>query len=75
MPEEIDRQLVTMSLFYASRNQHKAAEELIVQVLDKLDKDKSSDAVSYNLVMALSFYGRILLANPKREAEARDYLK
>jgi len=44
-------------------------------VLDKLDHDKKTSALNYNLVMALNFYGRMLMANPKRQKEAQDYIK
>ena len=63
-----------LGLFYATREKRMMAEGLYRQVLDKLDHDKSTQAVSYNLVMALNFYGRMLLFNPKRESEAKSYL-
>ena len=44
-------------------------------MLDNLDHDKTSASINYNLVMALNFYGRMLLQNPKRESEAKEYLK
>lgn len=55
-----------MALFYASKNQLKVAEDLIVQVLEKIKNDRSSEAISYNLVMALNYYGKIMMANPAR---------
>jgi hypothetical protein len=51
------------------------AEELFRKVLTKLEEDKSSESISFNVVMALNFYGRMLVANPKREREAGEYLK
>jgi hypothetical protein len=65
-----------LALFYATRDKKMMAEGLYRQVLDKLDFDKSSKSISYNLVMALNFYGRMLLNhNPKRKNEAEDYLR
>ena len=65
-----------LALFYATRDKKMVAEGLYRQVLDKLEFDKSSKSVCYNLVMALNFYGRMLLGqNPKRRHEAEDYLK
>lgn len=63
-----------LGLFYASREKRMMAEGLYREVLDKLDHDTSNQAVSYNLVMALNFYGRMLLFNPKRKREAQEYL-
>lgn len=51
------------------------AEGLYRQVLDKLGHDKKGSALNYNLVMALNFYGRMLMTFPKRQPEAKDYLK
>ena len=51
------------------------AEGLYRQVLDKLGHDKQASALNYNLVMALNFYGRMLMSNEKRHSEAQDYLK
>lgn len=64
-----------LGLFYASRDKKMMAEGLYRQVLDKLEYDKSTVTKNYNLVMALNFYGRMLLSNPKRAKEANDYLK
>ena len=62
-------------MFYTSLNQHALAEELFRKVLTKLEEDKSSESISFNVVMALNFYGRLLVGNPKREREAGEYLK
>ena len=51
------------------------AEGLYRQVLDKLGHDKKHATLNYNLCMALNFYGRMLMANPKRAREAQDYIK
>lgn len=75
MPESMDRQLITVAMFNASHGELKVAEELLEQVLQKAENDKSTDAVSYNLVLALNLYGRVLSQNPKRKGEAMDYLK
>jgi hypothetical protein len=64
-----------LGLFYASREKRMMAEGLYRQVLDRLDHEKSTQAVSYNLVIVLNFYGRMLAFNPKRESEAKNYLK
>ena len=64
-----------LALFYATRDKKMIAEGLYRQVLDKLEYDSSSTSINYNLVMALNFYGRMLLTNPKREQEAKEYLK
>ena len=37
--------------------------------------DQSNVSVNYNLMMALNFYGRLLLQNPQRQSEAHNYLK
>ena len=74
-PELMQRHLIMLALFYATRDKKMMAEGLYREVLDKMNYDKSSASISYNLVMALNFYGRMLLANPKREKEARDYIK
>ena len=55
-----------LALFYATRDKKMIAEGLYRQVLDKLDYDNSSASINYNLVMALNFYGRMLLTNEKR---------
>ncbi len=44
-------------------------------MLDKLGHDKPGSALNYNLCMALNFYGRMLMANPKRHSEAQGYIK
>jgi len=64
-----------LALFYASRDKKMMAEGLYRQVLDKLEYEKDTAALNYNLVMALNFYGRMLLSNPNRAKEANDYLK
>ena len=64
-----------LALFYATRDKKMMAEGLYRQVLDKLDHDKKQAALSYNLVMALNFYGRMLVSNPDRAREAQDYIK
>ena len=66
MPEDIDRHLIMLALFYATRDKKMMAEGLYRQVLDKLNHDKNNSTLNYNLVMALNFYGRMLMANPKR---------
>ena len=50
-------------------------EGLFRKVLDKHIEDQSNVSVNYNLMMALNFYGRLLLQNPKRQTEAHNYLK
>ena len=74
-PEEIERHLIMLALFYATRDKKMMAEGLYRQVLDQLEHDKENSSLSYNLVMALNFYGRMLMANPKRQREAQDYIK
>lgn len=74
-PKDIERHLIMLGLFYATRDKKMMAEGLYRRVLDTLDHDKSTMSVNYNLVMALNFYGRMLLANPKRATEANDYLR
>lgn len=69
--DKIDRHLVMLGLFYASRNKKMMAEGLYRQVLSKNENEK----YSYTLVMALNFYGRMLLSNPKRSTETTEYLK
>jgi hypothetical protein len=73
--ENMDRHLIMLALFYATRDKKMMAEGIYRQVLDRLNFDKSSASISYNLVMALNFYGRMLLANEKRKSEAEDYIK
>ena len=52
------------------------SEGIYRQVLDKYDYGKPSCRKSYNLVMALSFYGRMLQdSNAKRASEAADYIR
>jgi hypothetical protein len=75
MPLEIDRHLILLGLFYSSSNKTGIGEGLFRKVLDKYMQDQSSDSVNYNLMMALNFYGRLLLQNPKRQTEAHNYLK
>ena len=64
-----------LALFYATRDKKMMAEGLYRQVLNKLDHDKESANLNYNLCMALNFYGRMLMANPKRHSEAQSYIK
>ena len=73
--ENMDRHLIMLALFYATRDKKMMAEGIYRQVLDRMNFDKSSASISYNLVMALNFYGRMLLANEKRKSEAEDYIK
>jgi len=54
---DIDRHLVMLGLFYSSRGKKMMAEGLYRQVLSKKEDEK----YSYTLVMALNFYGRMLL--------------
>ena len=44
-------------------------------MLDKLDKDPSTNSVNFSLVMALNLLGRILLADPLSREEANAYLR
>lgn len=44
-------------------------------MLDKLDKDHSTNSVNFSLVMALNLLGRILLADPLSREEANAYLR
>mmetsp|Transcript_18439 Transcript_18439/g.21742 ORF Transcript_18439/g.21742 Transcript_18439/m.21742 type:complete len:139 (+) Transcript_18439:552-968(+) len=69
-PEQIDRHLIMLALFYATRDKRMMAEGLYRQVLDKLGHDKQGSALNYNLVMALNFYGRMLMSFEKRQSEA-----
>jgi hypothetical protein len=64
-----------LGLFYSTQRKKMMSEGLYRQVLDKLDFEKDTIQPSYNLVMALNFYGRMLLDNPKRTNEANSYLK
>ena len=64
-----------LGLFYATRDKKMMAEGLYRQVLDKLGHEKKTATLNYNLVMVLNFYGRMLMANPKRVPEAQDYIK
>ena len=74
-PETIERHLIMLALFYATRDKRMMAEGLYRQVLDTLEYDKKTAKLNYNLVMALNFYGRMLMANPKRQKEAQGYIK
>lgn len=74
-PESIERHLIMLALFYASRDKRMMAEGLYRQVLEKLNYEKHNSVTSYNLVMALNFYGRMLLSIDRRQAEAQTYLK
>ena len=65
-PDAIERHLIMLALFYATRNKRMMAEGLYRQVLEILNHDKSNAVRSYNLVMALNFYGRMLLGFEKR---------
>lgn len=75
MPDRMDRHLITLANFYQLRGQRQIAEDVYRQVLDKLDKDQSTNSVNFNLVMALNLYGRSLLADPVSREEANEYLK
>ena len=75
-PEHINRHLVMLGLYYATREKRMMAEGIYRQVLDKCDFGKSTQRNSYTLSMALNFYGRMLLdSNIKRKSEADDYIK
>lgn len=63
--ENMNRHLILFGLFMASNNRPMVAEGLYRQAIDKIGDEKS-----YSLVMALNFYGRMILKNPKREKEA-----
>ena len=63
-----------LALFYATRDKRMMAEGLYRQVLDKLGHDKKDAVLNYNLVMALNFYGRMLLTFNSRQKEAQDYI-
>lgn len=64
-----------MGLFYSTQRKNMMAEGLYRQVLDKLEHDKQTMQPSYNLVMALNFYARMLMqTNEKRVPEAKEYL-
>ena len=65
-PEDIDHHLIMLALFYATRDKRMMAEGLYRQVLDKLGHDKKESVLNYNLVMALNFYGRMLMSFEKR---------
>jgi hypothetical protein len=60
-PEAIERHLIMLALFYASRDKRMMAEGLYREVLEKLNYEKTNVKTSYNLVMALNFYGRMLM--------------
>ena len=64
MPEEIDRTLLTMAMFYTARGQHKVAEDLVTQVLEKHERNK--DKVTFTTVMALNIYASVIMVEPQR---------
>lgn len=62
-------------LFYTTREKRMMAEGLYRQVIDFYGYGKPGQQNNYNLVMALNFYGRMLLdSNPRRKSEAEEYL-
>ena len=73
--DNIERHLIMLALFYATRDKRMMAEGLYRQVLEKLNHEKKDAILSYNLVMALNFYGRMLMGFEKRRSEAQSYLK
>jgi hypothetical protein len=65
--------MLELGLFYATRKKRMMFEGIFRQELDKYDSGKPSCRKRYNLVMALSFYGRMLQnRNIKRASEAAD---
>lgn len=65
-----------LGLFYSIREKRMMSEGLYRQVLDKYNYTKPNQRDSYNLVMALSFYGNMLKeSNPNRTSEATEYLQ
>jgi hypothetical protein len=70
-PQEIDRHLILLGLFYASNGKNMMAEGLYGQALEKL----RTAGPSYTKVMGMNLYGRVLMKNRMREKEAAQYLK
>ena len=64
------------ALFYTTREKRMMSEGLFRQVLDTYNYGQPNQKANYNLVMALNFYGRMLLdSNPRRATEANEYLE
>lgn len=71
-PDQMERHLVLLGLFYAANGKHTTAEGLYREAISKLEGDYN---LCYSLVMAKNLYGRLLLKDPKRGNEATRQLK
>ena len=71
IPEDMERHLVLLGLFYASKGQFQQAEGLYAQAIDKMQKDNNR---CFTLVMAKSLLGKMLMASG-RSKEAVQHLK
>ena len=65
-PDQMDRQLILLGLFYASNGDLKSAQSLYLQAINKMEKDKNQ---CFSLVMAKNLYGRLLMGHPKLQKE------
>ena len=60
-PEEIEKHLILLALFYASKNNFGIADSLYRQAIEKMEKENDK---CYSLVMAKNLYGRLLMRDP-----------
>ena len=61
-PEEIEKHLILLALFYASKNNFGIADSLYRQAIEKMEKENDK---CYSLVMAKNLYGRLLMRDPQ----------
>lgn len=63
-PEHLDRILITLAIFCSASKHYMKAEGLYRKVLDMLEESDS-----YNKVLALQMYGKLLKKMPNRQKE------
>lgn len=71
-PDQMERHLILLGLFYAANGKTTIAEGLYRQAIFKLESDNN---LCYSLVMGKNLYGRLLLNDNKRETEALSHIK
>ena len=71
-PENLDRFLILLGLFYATNNKANLAEKLYTESILKMEK---AQQMNYPLMMAKNLLGRLLARDEKREDEAFMHLK
>lgn len=71
-PENLDRFLILLGLFYATNNKVNTAEQLYTEAIKKMEK---AQQINYSLLMAKNLLGRLLSRDDGRKEDAFRHLQ